>query len=181
MQFDILCAWTFSPKKPPWPLWFDSCKRPNPISDHSVFAFWLVAYGRFECISNMMSTKVWFRGLKKCKREPTFEFGCGHLGFYTRVQARVNLFFRGKSRAAKILGTRIHCCAMEVVIIEIEEKMVNFVGKTSCKWTILLNYQWKYDVPRSVAFVAKLIHRCSCKSLECWPCFALACVAGAWK
>ena len=27
------------------PLWFDSCKRPPPISDHSVFAFWVVAHG----------------------------------------------------------------------------------------------------------------------------------------
>ena len=105
----------------PWPLWFDSCKRPNPISDHSVFAFWLVAYGKFECRSKMMST------IGMCKREPTFDFGCGHLGF---------------SSAAKILGTRIHCCSMEAMIIEIEEKMVKFVGKTSCKWTILLNYQF---------------------------------------
>ena len=62
MQFDILCARNFSRKKPPWPLWFDSCKRPNPISDHSVFAFWLVAYGRFECISKMMSTIGMFQG-----------------------------------------------------------------------------------------------------------------------
>ena len=31
-------------------LWFDSCKRPPPVSDHSVFAFWVVAYGRFDCI-----------------------------------------------------------------------------------------------------------------------------------
>ena len=23
MQFDILCAWTFSRKKPSWPLWFE--------------------------------------------------------------------------------------------------------------------------------------------------------------
>ena len=29
-------------------------------------------------------------------------------------------------------------CAMEAMIIENEEKMVKFVGKTSCKWTILL-------------------------------------------
>ena len=26
------------------PLWFDSCKRPPPVGDHSVFAFWVVAY-----------------------------------------------------------------------------------------------------------------------------------------
>ena len=25
------------------PLWFDSCKRPPPISDHSAFAFWVIA------------------------------------------------------------------------------------------------------------------------------------------
>ena len=32
-------------------LWFDSCKPPPPVSDHSVFAFWVVAYGRFDCTS----------------------------------------------------------------------------------------------------------------------------------
>ena len=31
------------------PLRFDSCKRPSPVSDHSFFAFWVVAYGRFDC------------------------------------------------------------------------------------------------------------------------------------
>ena len=30
------------------PLWFHSCKRPPHVSDHSVF--WVVAYGRFDCI-----------------------------------------------------------------------------------------------------------------------------------
>ena len=33
----------------------------------------------------------------------------------------VNRFFRGKSSAAKFLGTRTHCCAMEAMIIENEE------------------------------------------------------------
>ena len=74
MQFDILCTWTFSRKKPPWPLWFDSCKRPNPIRDHSVFAFWLVAYGRFECISNMMSTIGMFQGAEKVQKRTNFRF-----------------------------------------------------------------------------------------------------------
>ena len=32
------------------PLRFDSCKRPSPVNDHSIFPFWLVAYGRFDCI-----------------------------------------------------------------------------------------------------------------------------------
>ena len=27
-------------------LWFDSCKRPPAVSDHQVFTFWVVAYGR---------------------------------------------------------------------------------------------------------------------------------------
>ena len=35
------------------PLQFDSCKRPPPISDHSVFAFWVVAYGSFDCIKQL--------------------------------------------------------------------------------------------------------------------------------
>ena len=34
------------------PLRFDSCKRPPPVSDHSVFASWVVAYRRFDCILN---------------------------------------------------------------------------------------------------------------------------------
>ena len=29
---------------------FGSCKRPPPVSDRSLFAFWVVAYGRFDCI-----------------------------------------------------------------------------------------------------------------------------------
>ena len=32
------------------PLWFDSCKGPPPVSDHSVLAFWVVAYQKFDCI-----------------------------------------------------------------------------------------------------------------------------------
>ena len=32
-------------------LWFDFCKRPPSVSDHSVFAFWVVAYGGFDCIT----------------------------------------------------------------------------------------------------------------------------------
>ena len=28
---------------------FDSCKRLPPVSDYSVFVFWMVAYGRFDC------------------------------------------------------------------------------------------------------------------------------------
>ena len=35
-------------------LWFDSCKRPPPVSDHTIFTFWVVAYGRFECIMNFV-------------------------------------------------------------------------------------------------------------------------------
>ena len=30
-------------------LWYDSCKRPSPVNDHSVFAFWVVAEGSFDC------------------------------------------------------------------------------------------------------------------------------------
>ena len=81
-----------------------------------------------------MFTIGMFQGAEKVQKRTNFDFGCGHLGFYIRV----NLFFRGKSSAAKILGTRIDCCGMEAMIIENEEKMVKFVGKTSCKWTILL-------------------------------------------
>ena len=38
------------------PLWFDSYKRPNAVSDHSVFAFWVVAYGRFD--SSLLKFKL---------------------------------------------------------------------------------------------------------------------------
>ena len=30
-------------------LWFNSCKWPPPVNDHSVFSFWGVTYGRFNC------------------------------------------------------------------------------------------------------------------------------------
>ena len=30
-------------------LWFDFCKRAPSVSDHLVFAFWVVAYGGVEC------------------------------------------------------------------------------------------------------------------------------------
>ena len=43
------CAQT-SPRKRPVALWFDSCKRPPPVRDHQIFAFWVLAYGRFDCI-----------------------------------------------------------------------------------------------------------------------------------
>ena len=39
--------WTSYRKRP---LMVDSCKRPPPVRDHSVFAFWVLAYGRFDCI-----------------------------------------------------------------------------------------------------------------------------------
>ena len=38
------------------PLWFDSCKRPNAVSDHSVFAFRVVDYGRFD--SSLLKFKL---------------------------------------------------------------------------------------------------------------------------
>ena len=39
------------------PLWFDSCKQPPPVSNHSVFAFWVVACGRFKsCNCNQAGT-----------------------------------------------------------------------------------------------------------------------------
>ena len=35
------------------PLQFNSCKQPPPVSDHSVFAFWGVAYRWFDCIKQL--------------------------------------------------------------------------------------------------------------------------------
>ena len=32
------------------PLWLDSCKQSPPANDHQVFAFWVIAYERFDCI-----------------------------------------------------------------------------------------------------------------------------------
>ena len=32
-------------------LWFDCRKRPPPVGDHLILAFWVVAYGRFDCIT----------------------------------------------------------------------------------------------------------------------------------
>ena len=40
-------------------LWFDSFKRPPLVSDHSVFAFLVVAYGRFDCIRLRAVSFLW--------------------------------------------------------------------------------------------------------------------------
>ena len=49
------------------PLWFDSCKRPPPVSNHSVFAFWVVAYGMFKsCNCNQAGT---FENTRKVSRQ----------------------------------------------------------------------------------------------------------------
>ena len=32
-------------------LWFDCRKRPPPVGDHLILAFWVVAYRRFDCIT----------------------------------------------------------------------------------------------------------------------------------
>ena len=56
------------------PLWFYSSEGPPPISDHSVFAFWLVAYGRFECRSKMMSTIGMFQGVEKVQMRTNFRY-----------------------------------------------------------------------------------------------------------
>ena len=49
-------------------------KQPPLISDHPVFAFWLVAYGRFECRSKMMSTIGMFQGAEKVQKGTNFRF-----------------------------------------------------------------------------------------------------------
>ena len=60
-----------------------------------------------------MPTIGMFQVAEKVKRGLTFDFGCGFLGF-----DRVNRFFGGNSSAARILGTRTHCCTMEAMIID---------------------------------------------------------------
>ena len=37
----------------------DSCKRPAPVSDHEVFALWVVAYRRFNCITFWYPKVLW--------------------------------------------------------------------------------------------------------------------------
>ena len=62
-------------------LWFDSCKRPPPVSDHSVFAFWVVAYDRFDCSS-----------VRPRQREKTFD-GTFHVkSCFTLVYYAANLY-----------------------------------------------------------------------------------------
>ena len=100
-------------------------------NDHKrPLSLWLVAYGRFECRSKMISTIGMTQGAENVQKRTKFRFWVWSF--------RVNLFFRGKSSAAKFLGTRTHCCAMEAMIIENEEKMVEFVDKPCRKWTVLL-------------------------------------------
>ena len=58
-----MCLDLFSVKAP---CGFDSCKRPPPVSDFSVFAFWVFAYGSFDCIfiggDFVAGGLVWWRG-----------------------------------------------------------------------------------------------------------------------
>ena len=58
------------------PLWFNSCKRPPPVSDRLVFAFWVVAYGRFDC-SYMLQIFLYKSEKKyefqKREKKPTLE------------------------------------------------------------------------------------------------------------
>ena len=82
---------------------------------------------------------------------------------------RVNPFFRGNSSAARILGTRTHCCGMEAMIIDgkMRRKCQSLWSKPPENGLLYNCYKWKCYVPRSVAFLSKFIHRYSCKSLEC--------------
>ena len=60
-------------KTPAWEArlsaWISSRKSPCGsilVSDHSVFAFWVVAYGRFDCINFMISFTL-FCSMKKAR------------------------------------------------------------------------------------------------------------------
>ena len=81
---------------------------------------------------------------------------------FARIENRLN--FPGKTSAARILGTRNQCSAMEAMII-------------NCKWGLWSRlrengpfyrcYPWKGFIPRSLAYLDKLNRKYSCKSLEC--------------
>ena len=58
------------------PLWFNSCKRPPPVRDHSAFAFWVVAYGKFDCTPEM-SQNGFLCALEACL--VNLEFSKNHL------------------------------------------------------------------------------------------------------
>ena len=36
-------------------LWFNCRKQPPPVGDHLILTFWVVAYGRFDCITYVAS------------------------------------------------------------------------------------------------------------------------------
>lgn len=42
-----------------WPISLNSHKRPPPISDHQCLTFWLVAYGRLDCICQTHPCNFW--------------------------------------------------------------------------------------------------------------------------
>ena len=82
-----------------------------------------------------------------------------------RIEDRFS--FRGKSSATTILGTRTECGKMEAIFLTEMGKMLQFVVKNMRKLDCFLGcYHWKCFLSRSVAFLGKLSHQYSCRSLE---------------
>ena len=58
------------------PLWFDSCKRPPPVSDHCVFAFWVVAYRSLPCEQRLHFRNMRWRAKSSLCRQPFNFLSC---------------------------------------------------------------------------------------------------------
>ena len=73
-------------------LWFDSRKRPPPVIDHYVFAFWVGAYGRLDC-------SLLFQFFRGVGWNLLWFVGCAHwprIDLHTTVWA-VKMFRRGET------------------------------------------------------------------------------------
>ena len=82
-----------------------------------------------------------------------------------RIENRFN--FRGKSSAARILGTRTECGKMEAIFLTEMGENVTVCGQKYAQVGLFLDcYHWKCFLSRSVALLRKLSHQYSCRSLE---------------
>ena len=83
-----------------------------------------------------------------------------------RIEDRFS--FRGKSSAARILGTRTECGTMDSGhVFNRNEENVTVCGQKYAQVGLFLDcYHWKCFLSRSVAFLGKLSHQYGCRSLE---------------
>ena len=120
------------------PMWFDSCKRPPPVSDPSVFAFWVVAHGRFDCVC---FTRLQCWSLIDC---------CCNVGQFPFKASRESNFFKPRDRLfhrTAPLQPKLHLTCNSLYVgweslvwswnlIDYTEKSTNSWGKVYTVYTV---------------------------------------------